>query len=214
VQTGEPTGNPELIRWLEIGRAGSGPGGGCAHAPLTDGNQTRTLGMNTPTNWDQECSGLVAYMPIVNDRLLQTAVPNNVQGFVTPPVQIQDIPLENATCSATQDSTITLSYDDLDICQTAALTIIEPSDPAFDLARNFWELLINSEGNKESLAAACVTMLNENPDLEEKRLGLIQLNAQTNEWDLVRSGTVVTDSNLVSGMTNSDGIFAIVLTSN
>lgn len=218
VRTDKPTGNPELIRWIEIGRAGAGPGGGCAHAPLQDGNQTRTLGMNAKTNWDEECSGLVAYMPVANDTALQTAVPNEVQGFVSPPVLIQDIPLDNGTCSATKDGAITMSYDDLDVCQVVTASIFQAENRSYNsdvvgLARDFQQYLLAGEEGREKLTAVCTQLLNADPHIEEN-LRLLQLTTTRSEWNLVPGSTTAADSNVLSGFPENDGIFAIALFSN
>lgn len=215
VQTGEPAGYPELIRWIEIGRVGAGPGGGCAHAPLQDGNQTRTLGMTTATKWDTECSGLVAYMPVVNTTALNGVdVPNEVQGFVAPPVIVQDIPLDNF-CSATQDSAVTVSYDDLAVCQVAA----QAQEISYDYEETrkslerLRQILTAGENNREEVAKACEDLLQTGDRLEETHLQLLQFNAQTEEWVLLPSeGLVDKSSNLLSARTAGDGIFAIVFT--
>lgn len=223
-QAGEPTGYPELIRWLEIGRAGTGPGGGCAHAPTQDGNQTRTLGMTPgqPTDWvvdtengvEARCSGLVAYMPVVNGAALnKVAVPNEVQGFVAPPVIVQDIPLDNF-CSATQDSAVTISYDDLAVCQVAAQAKVsdDSNTSISSLIELFREALLKGEDNQEELARLCADILNTEDRLEETHLQLMQFDVQNNEWILFgnEARTVATDTNLISARTRGDGIFAIV----
>lgn len=193
----------ELIRWIEIGRPGSGPGGGCAHAPMQDGNQTRTLGMVTPTNWDKECGGLVAYMPVTNNVMLQTAVPDNIQGFVSPPIQVQDIPLNGGTCSA-EDSSIIINYDELAVCKAAASVSLIELDP---------ELLIADVADQRQLelVEVCDKLLNTKNSLEDLRLAHLRPQVdRNNPWELL----TISPSRSPQTPVNGDGIFAIVLVNN
>lgn len=192
----------ELLRWIEIGRPGSGPGGGCAHAPVQDGNQTRTLGMEIEPKWETDCSGLVAYMPVTNNMMLQqTAVPDSIQGFVSPPIQVQDIPLNSSTCSA-KDSSIIINYDELAVCKTAASVSLLELDP---------NLLGADEAERAQLIEVCDKLMDTKASLETLRLAHLRPQVDRNgPWELL----TLNPSRSPQTPVNGDGIFAIVLVNN
>ncbi|MEM7115661.1 MAG: hypothetical protein AAF614_24680 [Chloroflexota bacterium] len=124
----------ELIRWLQV-RNGAGPGGGCPHAPMSDGNSSRAF----PEINRKTCSSLSIYMPAANNKAIEAAVAPNIRAFITVPLDIDDMSLidqggkENLVCTTAESNPpiLQLAYDDYQVCKLAAPIVTRLESSSF-----------------------------------------------------------------------------------